>query len=114
MDTSVGKIGVTGMQFAADGYRIEGDAITLEGPGDESILRVGDGTSAGISATVAAELTGVSALIKTDLGTLVLEGSNSYLGGTRIDAGVLSVRSDARRVGTEGVRTCRSRWSPYN
>src|SRR3546814_17681634 len=25
-----------------------------------------------------------------------------------------AVRSEARRVGTEGVSTCRSRWSPYH
>src|SRR3546814_18205802 len=27
---------------------------------------------------------------------------------------ILTNRSDERRVGTEGVSTCRSRWSPYN
>src|SRR3546814_18072214 len=26
----------------------------------------------------------------------------------------LSLRSEERRVGKEGVRTCRSRWSPYH
>src|SRR5690606_25858855 len=29
VDDSAGAIGVTDMQFAADGYRVEGDAITL-------------------------------------------------------------------------------------
>src|SRR3546814_8519944 len=32
-----------------------------------------------------------------------------YLPSTHVDEG----RSDERRVGTECVRTCRSRWSPY-
>src|SRR3546814_12908422 len=30
------------------------------------------------------------------------------------DARLLVLRSEARRVGTECVRTCRSRWSPYH
>src|SRR3546814_14045064 len=28
--------------------------------------------------------------------------------------GRANLRSDERRVGNEGVRTCRSRWSPYH
>ncbi|MEH6676184.1 autotransporter-associated beta strand repeat-containing protein, partial [Phenylobacterium sp.] len=38
-------IGVTGMQFAVDGYQITGDGIALTE--DETIVRVGDGTTAG-------------------------------------------------------------------
>src|SRR3546814_18597092 len=33
-------------------------------------------------------------------------------GGARAEDG--AVRSEERRVGKEGVGTCRSRWSPYN
>ncbi|MDR6954619.1 outer membrane autotransporter protein [Ancylobacter sp. 3268] len=97
VDGAAGAIGVSGMQFATDGYRMEGAAIALEGAGGESIIRVGDGTAAGraITATVASALTGDTQLVKTDRGTLVLEGSNSYSGGTRIDDGVLSISSDA-------------------
>src|SRR3546814_11969808 len=37
------------------------------------------------------------------------------LGERRVPAsvGVAAVRSEERRVGQEGVSTCRSRWSPY-
>src|SRR3546814_15801105 len=28
--------------------------------------------------------------------------------------GMVQIRSEARRVGKEGVSTCRSRWSPYH
>src|SRR3546814_20793235 len=31
-----------------------------------------------------------------------------------IDQAVESLRSEERRVGKEGVSTCRSRWSPYH
>ncbi|MFN3932531.1 MAG: autotransporter-associated beta strand repeat-containing protein, partial [Brevundimonas sp.] len=92
-------IGVSGMQFAVDGYAITGDGIALTAA--ETILRVGDGTAAGagMSATVAASLTGSGGLVKTDLGTLVLTGTNCYAGGTVVRGGTLigdaaSIRGD--------------------
>ncbi|ESY76893.1 hypothetical protein X739_33470 [Mesorhizobium sp. LNHC220B00] len=96
-DGSAGALAVTGMQFAADGYRIEGDAITLDGAGGESIVRVGDGTvaGAGYTATIASVLSGTSSMTKTDAGTLVLSGANTYTGGTTVLGGVLSVSADS-------------------
>src|SRR3546814_709947 len=39
----------------------------------------------------------------------------SHIAGIRaIDLPPMSVRSEERRVGKEGVSTCRSRWSPYH
>ncbi|MBP7000598.1 autotransporter-associated beta strand repeat-containing protein [Amaricoccus sp.] len=95
VDTSLGAVAATGMQFITDGYVLDGDAITLVGAPD-SIIRVGDGTlaGAGATATIAAELTGDSRLLKTDLGTLVLSGVNTYTGGTSVEGGVLSVAAD--------------------
>lgn len=91
VDDSLGAIRVSGLQFASDGYRIEGDAITLM-PGLNAV-RVGEGTSAGAAfvATIASELTGDGALGKTDLGTLVLTGANTHTGGTTISAGTLQL-----------------------
>ncbi|HEY4547437.1 MAG TPA: autotransporter domain-containing protein, partial [Pedomonas sp.] len=43
----------------------------------------------GFAATIEAALTGSSQLVKTDLGTLVLTGANSYTGGTMVEAGTL-------------------------
>jgi fibronectin-binding autotransporter adhesin len=82
------------MQFATDGYRIEGSYIALDGP--QATIRVGDGTLAGAAytATIASNLTGASQLVKTDLGTLVLGGANSYSGGTAINGGTLRVSAD--------------------
>ena len=56
-----------------------------------------------MTTTIAAELTGASRLAKTDLGTLVLDGANSYTGGTAIDGGVLEIASDAS-LGAAGRR----------
>lgn len=91
VDASLGDIGVSGMQFASDGYRIQGDAIALNTGGNA--IRVGDGSDAGaaFTATIAAELTGAGTLEKTDLGTLVLTGENTYSGGTTISAGTLQL-----------------------
>ncbi|KAG1389719.1 hypothetical protein G6F58_013202 [Rhizopus delemar] len=46
VDASAGGVGVTGMQVATNGYRIEGDPSTVAG-GAETFVRVGSG---GVSA----------------------------------------------------------------
>ncbi|MBO9715375.1 MAG: autotransporter-associated beta strand repeat-containing protein [Pseudoxanthomonas sp.] len=96
VDDSVGAINVSGMQFAVGGYVLSGDAINLVGAPD-SIIRVGDGTAAGtaMTATLNTVLSGDARLVKTDLGTLVLGGANTYSGGTLVDDGVLQIASDA-------------------
>ncbi|WKL24661.1 autotransporter-associated beta strand repeat-containing protein (plasmid) [Sinorhizobium meliloti] len=92
------------MQFAVDGYVIEGDAIELAGDGSESLIRVGDGSAAGAgyTATIASNLTGAGSLVKTDLGTLILEGDNTYQGGTELRNGTLSVSSDTNLGAASG------------
>ncbi|SIT32547.1 autotransporter domain-containing protein [Achromobacter sp. MFA1 R4] len=97
VDASAGAIGITGMQIATDGYRIEGDAIALQGAGGESIIRVGAGSSADASmtGTIASSLTGASKLAKADYGRLVLTADNTYTGGTDVRLGTLSVSRDA-------------------
>lgn len=106
VDNIGGAIGVTGLQIAVNGYRIEGDEIALQG-GVESIIRVGDSSAASASmrGTIDASLTGASRLVKTDFGTLVLSGSNSYSGGTDIRGGVLSVSSDVNLGAAAGALT---------
>ena len=96
VDNSAGAIGVTGLQIATDGYVIAGDNIGLQG-GSETIIRVGDSSaaSANMTGTLAASLSGSSTLVKTDFGTLVLTGNNTYSGGTDIRGGLLAVSSDA-------------------
>src|SRR3546814_19652344 len=45
-------------------------------------------------------------------------GAIGVIGPTRLNYGrivpIVDYRSEARRVGTECVSTCRSRWSPYH
>ena len=89
VDDSLGAISVTGMNFTVDGYHIVGDAIGLSG--DTATFSVGNGGEgdASITATIDSVLTGSSGLAKTGAGTLVLNGVNTYTGGTTISAGTL-------------------------
>ncbi|MCW6528634.1 autotransporter-associated beta strand repeat-containing protein [Sphingomonas sp. MMSM20] len=105
IDNSLGAVRASGMQFASDAYVIAGQDLTLIGP--QSVIRVGDGSAAGAgyTATIASALVGNSQLVKSDLGTLVLSGTNSYAGGTQINAGALRVSSDANLGDAAGALT---------
>jgi fibronectin-binding autotransporter adhesin len=99
VDDSLGQVTASGMQFASDGYLITGGPISLvettAGSG-QTIIRVGDGSAvgAGMTATIASVLQGGTELVKTDLGTLVLSGMNTYTGGTAINGGTLQVAAN--------------------
>jgi outer membrane autotransporter protein len=97
-----GDIAVTGMAFNVDGYRLIGAPITLAGEGYATI-QVGNGTEAGVAFTAQIDsvLQGSAGLVKRDLGTLVLTGSNTYSGGTTVAEGTLVGRADS--FGTGGI-----------
>ncbi len=90
-----GNVLASGLQFASDGYVVTGDALTLTGA--QAIIQVGDGSVAGMgyTATIDVALAGSAGLAKTDAGTLVLTGTNSYTGGTAINGGTLRISADA-------------------
>lgn len=81
-----------GLQFLTDGWQLDqhGNGGALQTANDGSELRV----LAGTMATIGAPILGVGLVDKTGDGTLVLDGVNGYLGGTRLSAGVLSVSQD--------------------
>lgn len=103
VDNGNGTVTSAGMQFGVDGYQLTGGPLTLVDPtpSGEATIRVGDGTAsaAGMTATIDADLTGAVKLVKTDAGTLILNGTNTYTGGTLIDGGVIQVADD-RALGT--------------
>ncbi len=104
VDISAGAVTVSGIQFADTGFRVAGGALTLAGPGAIPI-RVGDGTTAGAAtvATIASALTGAGGLEKSDYGTLILTGTNTYAGGTRITAGTLQLGDGGTTGSVEGA-----------
>jgi fibronectin-binding autotransporter adhesin len=106
VDNNLGQVTASGMQFAVDGYHLSGGAIELTGS-PTSIIRVGDGTlaGAGYTATIDNVLFGTTQLVKTDLGTLVLNGINTYTGGTAIEGGAVQISSDANLGDASGALT---------
>ncbi|HEY0333300.1 MAG TPA: autotransporter-associated beta strand repeat-containing protein, partial [Stenotrophomonas sp.] len=99
------QVNALGMQFVTGGYTIQGDPLNLVANANgQSVIRVGDGSagSAAMVATLDAVLGGSTVLAKTDGGTLVLGGTNTYTGGTRIKGGVLQISSDAN-LGAAGT-----------
>lgn len=95
VDNSLRQVTASGMQFASDGYVVGGGGLALARP--QSVIRVGDGTAAGLgyTATIDSAMTGNTQVVKTDLGTLVLNGANTYTGGTLLKVGTLQVSRDA-------------------
>ncbi|CAN7142759.1 autotransporter domain-containing protein [Bosea sp. LjRoot90] len=91
VNTGLGPVIASGMQFVTNAYVIQGGDITLTGT--QAVIRVGDGTASGAftQATIASNLIGSAQLVKSDLGTLALTGTNTYTGGTVISAGTLTL-----------------------
>jgi outer membrane autotransporter protein len=88
-----------GMEFMTDGYQIDqGAEGSLNLIGSPTIT-----TDAGVTATINATLNGAGGITKEGPGTLILSGENTYLGITTINAGVLSISSDANLGITPGA-----------
>ena len=104
VDDDNGAISVGGMQFAIDGYTLVGDAITLNGDDGRTEMRVGDASEEGANykAIVGTDLTGDSRLVKADLGTLILTGTNTYTGGTTVSDGLLVIGNGGNSGSIQG------------
>lgn len=89
-----GQVLTNGMQFAVDGYRVNGGPLTTTGAPMRIRVGAGGETGAGMTATVDAVIQGAGSIEKTDAGTLVLSGVNTYTGGTTVSAGTLRVSQD--------------------
>lgn len=82
------------LQFSTNGYVLSGGTLALA----PAASRVGTlNIDNGITATIASPIADGSAsgLLKVGGGTLVLQGDNSYSGGTTVAGGVLEVSRDA-------------------
>ncbi|WP_042438518.1 autotransporter outer membrane beta-barrel domain-containing protein, partial [Comamonas testosteroni] len=87
--TVEGSHTVNGMQFVSNGYRLlagtGGELNLVNDTGGNTNLRVDPGATAILDVG----LTGSGKLNKLDTGTLVLNGSNTYTGGTVLSGGTL-------------------------
>jgi len=102
--TVEGQQTVAGMQFMTDGYQLvagTNGSLNIENRnGTAFAVR----TDAGVTATLDLPLTGTGTLNKLDVGTLVLNGNNSYTGGTQLNGGTLVLGND-NALGTGGLTT---------
>ena len=90
-----------GMQFGSDLYAVVG-------AGGFELIPVGMAivsTDPGITATISAPINGTGGLDKEGPGTLILNGTNAYSGGTIVGTGILSVASDTNLGVPAGVIT---------
>ena len=90
-----------GLQFVDEGYRLEGAGqLLVDGStrtdGNAEIRVLAD------RAVIATEIAGRGGITKTEAGTLVLSGANSYSGGTRILGGAVEVTSAGNLGSTVG------------
>ncbi|PKQ00447.1 MAG: hypothetical protein CVT74_03900 [Alphaproteobacteria bacterium HGW-Alphaproteobacteria-13] len=93
-----GTQSLKGLQFVPSGYTL-GGAGTLQTVAGGSELRVlGDET-----ATIAATIGGSGGITKTQGGTLILSGINSYTGQTIVEAGTLALRGAGAIEASSGV-----------
>ncbi len=83
-----------GMQFLTDGYKLvngtAGQLTAVNGTGGTTAVRV----DPDVTASIDANIDGSGILNKLDTGTLVLNGANTYSGGTQLDGGKIVVGSN--------------------
>jgi fibronectin-binding autotransporter adhesin len=84
-----------GMQFTTSGYQINSAASQQLNPIGNGIIRVDPGITATINAPIAdVDALTRSGITKTDSGTLVLGGNNTYSLGTTVTGGTLVAASN--------------------
>ena len=76
---------VQGIQFVDAGYRLEGAGTLMTDPAGSELRVLAD------SATIATAIAGTGGIVKTQAGTLILTGANTYTGGTTISGGTLQI-----------------------
>ena len=99
-----GPVGFEGIQFASDGYKIEGDDLTLSGDSENNTAASFVTVNGGAIAEIASALTGGAGigLDKFGSGTLILSGANTYTGATTIKGGTLAL-SGLGNIGMSSV-----------
>ncbi|WP_253256654.1 autotransporter-associated beta strand repeat-containing protein [Stenotrophomonas sp. VV52] len=87
----VGTQAITGLQFTRDDYNLVAGA---DGQLQLNALPTAVRVDPGVTATLSLPLVGSGSLDKRDSGTLILDGINSYSGGTVLSGGTLVLGND--------------------
>ncbi len=80
-------------------------AVALSGAGARALTLTGSNTAANTLGAALADSGGASSLIKSDTGTWVLMGNNTYTGGTFLNGGTLAVANDGNLGAASGAMT---------
>ena len=79
--------------FGDDGlFQVSSGSLAVDGPIDNGGNLLTVNTAASTTATIVGAISGSGGLVKSDTGTLVLTGPNSYSGSTEVQAGTLASR----------------------
>jgi autotransporter-associated beta strand protein len=79
------NINVNQLTFNTTGYTLQNNTLTLNGSSPTIT------TASNVNATVTSVIAGSAGLTKTGAGALVLNGANTYTGGTVINGGTISI-----------------------
>ncbi|HTJ79368.1 MAG TPA: autotransporter-associated beta strand repeat-containing protein [Rariglobus sp.] len=96
------KISLTGGIIGANTDWSSNLNMTLSTANGNTVFNAADASRAAHNITLSGVLSGNGGLTKTGNGILLLSGGNSYAGGTRVNAGTLSV-SNTGKLGTGDV-----------
>ena len=97
-----GAVSVSGNQtvgnitFDGSGYSLSGGPLTLNGASPTITMNAA-------SATINSVLTGVNGLTTTGTGTLTLTATNTFTGGTTVDAGTLALNPPSGNTLGDGI-----------
>ncbi len=96
-----GSFQAAGLQFTSNGYTLVSDPVNGGG------LNIGAGgtfisTSNAVTATISALIAGTGILAKQGNGTLILDGANTFSGGTDVQGGTLQLNT-ATAAGSGGI-----------
>lgn len=103
-----GAQNASALRFEGDGYTLASGAagtLVLTDDDDDASTREGIRVETGLTATVAAPISGTATLVKDGAGTLNLTGINTYQGGTWLTAGTLAIGKDASLGAASGGLT---------
>ncbi|MGO3890948.1 MAG: autotransporter domain-containing protein [Paenalcaligenes sp.] len=109
--TVVGQQYFDTLQFSTDGYIIQGDDLTMRAVNGGTINGGTINVDDDLTATIASNITNNTqnnarnTLVKVGGGKLVLQGANTYKGGTLFMGGTTSVHSDSNLGDAAGALT---------
>lgn len=95
------------LQFSTDGYIIQGDDLTMRAVNGGGTINVDDDLTATIASNITnnTQINARNTLVKVGGGKLVLQGANTYKGGTLFMGGTTSVHSDSNLGDAAGALT---------